>query len=150
MKSLKFVLFAAALVALAGCTAVSSNDPTYTVQGTVSSSTFGIVSPATLTISQGSSVFSVSVPVPNSGVLGVPQSGTYSVSGIPSGTYTVVISFTDNSGYWFDAAPHYAVNGGSPVAADSWPDPAGTITFDNVTIGNSETVDVAIGSGHAS
>ena len=104
---------------------------------------------APLTISQGSNIFSVSIPVPNSGVPNVPQNGTYSVSGIPSGTYSFVVTFTDTTSYYYNSTPQYTVNGGSPVVADSAVNPAGTVTFSNVAIDNTETLDVDLGTGYA-
>jgi hypothetical protein len=78
-----------------------------TITGTVSSSGFAIVTPATVNFSQGSQVSTITVPVSNSGISGVSQSGTYSVEGVSSGTYTIVITFTSNGDGFTNGYPQY-------------------------------------------
>ena len=93
MKALWYLSVLAALAVLAGCTA-NNTASTYTISGTVTATSWGISSPATITVTQGSNTYSASATVPAPDGNGL-QTIAYSVSGVPAGTYSVTASATD-------------------------------------------------------
>ena len=92
MAKSRIVLFASlALLSLASLTSCDLLFPkgtvqTYTVSGTISAHYYSLTTPITLTLSDGTSTFSTEATLTGSGN---SESATYSVSGLPAGTYTV-------------------------------------------------------------
>jgi hypothetical protein len=154
MRNLRWlvVLGVAVGVLFIACTNPSSG---FTVSGLVSSVNYGLLSPVTITISQGSNQYTVQVNLSNSGVYPASQSVTYSVGGIPSGTYTMVLSLQNNQGATVNSGsgyPTYKVNNGSPTtitgitysgSSSPW---TIDITINDVVISGSETFDLDLGT----
>lgn len=158
MKALRLSFVLAALAVLAGCPAQSTSgtSSTYTISGTIAATWWGINTPATVTITQGSLTFSATATVPAHDVNGL-QSATYSVSGVPAGTYSVSITATDTytcgSGFATNF-PNYTIGIGSPVTVDSATNTTGsspysmTITVNSLTISGSETINFNLGTSN--
>jgi hypothetical protein len=114
-----------------------------------------MVSPVTVTVTKGSDVYSASAVIPNSGAPRVLQSVTYSISGIPAGTYSALVTVNflyAGSGGSFDFGyPTYAVDGETPVSitgatlTGSASPFLMTIPINTLTIGASETIDIDAG-----
>ena len=83
MKALRILFVLATLGALVGCPAQStqSTPSTYTISGTFAATSYSMNSPATVTVTQGSHVYSANATIPAGAGL---QTATYSVSGVPA------------------------------------------------------------------
>jgi hypothetical protein len=120
MKASRFLFVLAALAVLAGCP-TATNSPTYTVHGTVTLTDLSATGNATVTVTQGANSYPVSVAVP----AGNPQTVSYSVPGVPAGTYSVSVSIvTPNSGL----SGSYQVNGGAAQSVTAQPSGTGPYT----------------------
>jgi hypothetical protein len=137
MKQARLFYIFAALGVLAGCSAALNSGPTYTVQGTIVAASVDVGS-SDITVTQGSNSYSVSVPVAAS-----QTTWTYSVSGVPAGTYTVSISHPrTSSGY----GGNYSVNGVGPYSLSAQ-EPAGVVIFTtgSITVGADLQLDANTG-----
>ena len=113
MKRIRMIFILAALGTLAGCPTTASGPATHTVHGTITNSDAqGAVGNIVVTVTQGSNSYSVSVP--DAGI----QSITYSIAGVPDGTYSVSVVYTSASNYSFFIF-QYQINGGTPSSIDS-------------------------------
>jgi hypothetical protein len=90
MSQIKLFIIVAALVVLAGCP--TSSGQTYTVHGNVTVLSNAIAGNSVITVTQGSQSYTISVPI-----LLDQTTWTFSVSGVPAGTYSVSISWEANS-----------------------------------------------------
>jgi hypothetical protein len=135
MNALKVLILLAALSALLGCP-TSSGEPTYTVHGTVTVGGATVTGNLVVTVTQGSNSFTVSVPLPVP-ILGV-YTWTYSVAGVPAGTYSTTVSFNTPTQTW---QGFYTLNGvlpstrDDPVTSDVFPGPyTYTMTVPGISI----------------
>ena len=101
---------------LSSCAVLGNSN--ITLSGTIASySTMDLdpAVPAVLTITQGKTQFSVNANVPVMDQSG-NQSVSYTISGVPSGTYDVALVLT-SAGLWFDTtfSAAFSVNGAAQV-----------------------------------
>jgi hypothetical protein len=84
-------------LALGSCSATILSSGGVTVDGSVNFDINSFAySPASITVKQGSSVYAVSVAIPPQGRTG--QTGTFTISNVPPGTYIIIVNFTSTSG----------------------------------------------------
>jgi len=141
-------LSALALVILGGCDVLTNNKTGNTISGTISANWDpGLTTPLVLTISNGSAAYTteVSVIVGQSGII-----ASYSIAGVPAGTYTITATYTCASPPY---SPIYFIDG---VQAQS--PPISTANGNNgqyydvtdsvvgLTISGSETIDIDLGN----
>jgi hypothetical protein len=144
IKILGLVLATVTLV-LTGCLLPGGG---VTVTGTVSGDYFDITSDVSLTISREDVSFSVAVPVVSSD--SSTQIGAFLVANVPTGEYSVEISF-ENS-YSYASGTMYSVNGGAWTGVDSEVVTGTsapytfTITIDSLPVSADETVDIYFGN----
>ena len=134
----------ASVLLVAGCF-VTISPLTYTVSGGIDTfSSVNMYTPATLSLTQGSTVFSVSITMPAMDG-NHNQLGTYSISGVPVGTYTMQLVYED---YWNNVTAAYSVNSGINTTANMTNTYVGsgpyyyTVTIGSLSIGADETVDL--------
>ncbi len=120
---------------------------TNTVSGTITEAYYSISGPLTITISDGAKTYSTQANL--SGSIGA-DSADYSISGLPTGTYTVTVSFTCNS---YSSGVSYSVDGiaqTSPAitaASASGGSPYDvTVSIEGLGISATETLDIDLGS----
>jgi hypothetical protein len=135
-----------AVLFLAGCDTGLSGG--VTISGTVSGSYFDISNNPTISVSSGSMTASETIPLD---FVGSYQSGLYSISHVPAGTYTVTISFENPWPYTGNST--YNIAGGAqgvPANSNTYSGSAApylhTIIFDNVPVNANETIDVDLGN----
>jgi hypothetical protein len=138
------VVLAAAVLALAGCPLL---DTGVTVTGTLWAEYFSISSDVTVTVTQGDASVSVDVPLVSGGST---QTGAFLVANVPTGTYSVEVTFENGDSY--SAWSEYSVNGGSWIAVDNEVVTGGsapytfTITIDSLTIEADTMLDINFGN----
>jgi hypothetical protein len=112
----------------------------YVISGTVSGNSFSIATPIYLTVSDGSHSYSTSVYFPAGGL---GESVAYSISNVPSGTYTISASFADTNA----SGSTYTVNSGSPVPLTIVPGLSGTtVSVSGLMITSTERIDINLGN----
>jgi hypothetical protein len=132
MRPWRVLLVAAAAIFLAAC---EPSLATYTVSGTMTISGLYVSgNPAVVTATDGSNSYTVSVAVAPDNEIN--QSVTYSLSGVPAGTYTVALSIVSG----FSAIGNYTLNGVGPTPAFLTTTGSGfstiwTMTVNGVSIG---------------
>lgn len=133
------------VVLLSGCDVLGPGG--YTISGTLTSiSDPTFLTPITLTASDGSNSYTTQVTL--SGI----TSMSYSISGVPAGSYSVVASFSSSSSPFggescdINGTPATittvstpAITGGSPYGV--------TETVSSVAISSSETIDITVTGG---
>ena len=124
--------------------------PSYSVSGTFSSNSWALVNPLTVTATNGSKVYSTTANFSNPGVAGVPQTASFSIGGLPPGTYTITFSVNSSTSWAFKPGfPDYSINGGTQTAANGSAEALApymeTAQIDNLAIAGSETIDVDFG-----
>jgi len=136
---------AAITILLAGCGVLEGG---VTITGTVSGDYFDITSDVRVTITQGETSFSVSVPLASD--FGV-QVGAFLIANVPAGDYSVVVSF--ENGYDYTGGSEYSLDGGttwtpvdSEVVTGTSAPYTFTITIDNLAVDADETFDVYFGN----
>ena len=140
----------ATLVFCAGCPTLTGTD-TFKVSGTVTGGNWTITSNALITVTSGSQTYSVSVPA---AVTNGSPSAAYSVAGVPKGTYSLKVVFTESTlGPPTGPQTTYSINGGSfnlvtsDSATGSGPSYDWTVELDNVSLSADTTVDFDLGCG---
>lgn len=153
MKTSRYTLFLAislAFIALfSGCDLFfPSAESGFTVSGSIQASYFNISTPITVTISDGSHTYSTQVNVVDESFS--LQSATYSVSGVPAGSYSLVATFASSS---YSSSPSFSVDGGlaqfSPyitASGDASTPINVTETIPSLTISASQTIDFDLGN----
>jgi hypothetical protein len=151
------VLLAAALTTtLSGCDLLlqslrlnsgkTGTTPGDAVSGTINGHTAVTVGSVTVAVTAGGSTLSgsasMSTPYP------YDSSGSFSITNVPQGTYTVTVSF--RSAYQ-PHNPYYTINGGSqltPTITTAWTSSTSAVvyTVSGVTVSGATTVDVDLGS----
>jgi hypothetical protein len=143
------VLILASTAILALCVACQPATDTFKVSGTVTGLTWTITGNAAITVTGGGQTYSLSVPASGSS----SPFASYAVPGVPKGTYTLTVTFTE-SNVAPPAGPQtlYTINGGASatVTMDSttglgpyvW-----TVELDNVSISADTVIDFDLGCG---
>jgi hypothetical protein len=137
--------FAAVALGLAGCPLPGTG---VTITGWFVGYYFNISSDVTVTVTQGDLSVTVDAPV---ATYGSDQSGAFLVAGVPTGTYSVEVTF--ESGYGYTAGMQYSLDGGGTwlpvdseiVTGESAPYTF-TITVDSLTIDADTTIDLDFGN----
>jgi hypothetical protein len=138
-------ILAAAVLALTGCPVAPTG---VTVDGSFVGSYFNITGDVTVTVDLGGTAFTVVAPV--SSGLSSQQLGAFLIANVPTGTYSVTVTFQNPFGY--TGGTTYSLNGGAWTAVDSEivdgsADPyTFTITIDSLTIDADTTIDLDFGN----
>ncbi|WP_455383003.1 hypothetical protein [Salinispira pacifica] len=132
-------VFVVGLIIFSACQNPAS-DGGVTISGTVDASYWSGLGPVTITISGETDEQSVEITL-ESRAAAPDYYGTFSITGVPSGSYTVRVSFDCNTYQQFGSGyPNYVKDNGSPVVItdtshsssyDSWTLTTGTITIDS-------------------
>jgi hypothetical protein len=143
-------LFCSLVVIASALMLVDCPNTTYSISGTFSGNSWAFVNPLTVTATSGSNVYSATANFSNPGVSSVPQSVSFSIGGLPPGTYTVRFNVNSSATWAFKTGfPDYTINGGTQAAANGSADPSSpydeTAQIGNVAIAGSETIDVDFG-----
>ncbi|HUX14263.1 MAG TPA: hypothetical protein VMW87_14640 [Spirochaetia bacterium] len=112
-----FVILAVLSVIYSSCP--NPTDSGITINGTVTATSWYsyIGNPVTITVVQGSSETATEVTLTQQLYSqAMPYVGTFSITGVPKGSYVVRVSFTCTAGCGFGTDPGYAVDGGSTIA----------------------------------
>jgi hypothetical protein len=143
MKALKILFVLVALGALAGCS-TGGSEPTYTVHGTVTLEYQDATGDVSIVVTHGSDTYSVAVPAP---AVGGIQTLTYSVSGVPTGTYTVTLSYATARA--IDYAYYVLNNDGVQLSPASFSNDGLTTTMatEAITVSDDLQLDVTTGRG---
>jgi hypothetical protein len=117
------------------------------VSGTITFNNLFVPTPAVVSIQRGPTYYSASVYVP--GPVGNSQTGTFSIPGVSSGTYTYAVSFSSPRSSYTIAS--YVINGGAalPLAISGTYNPVfgdydWTATIYGVYIQADETIDTYV------
>jgi hypothetical protein len=136
--------FAAVVLGLAGCALAGTGA---TISGWFVAYYFDITSDVTVTVSDGEASATVSAPVADNGST---ETGAFLVAGVPTGTYSVEVTF--ENGYSYGAGTQYSLDGGDtwlPVDDETVTGTSApytfTITIDSLAIDGDTTIDLDFG-----